>query len=380
MNLNSDLNEATVQQQTMSNVESIFNETSGNGLADQLNALFTAFQTLAQSPEDLGIRQTVMQAGQQVATTFNVLNNKLQNIKYQVGQQISSEVGEINQLASTIANINSQILANGGAKNASPDLQDQMGTTVSKLSNLINVKITTDPTGITNVVAAGSVLVAAGTSYKLKADQTSDVVTIGMEDSSQSATVTSGEIAGLLDSYNNQITPFSDQLDNIANTLIQTVNAFHSTGYTLSTNGSPAQTGKEFFGGNSAGSIQLSNDIISNLNNIAASSSGDPGNGDNATAIANVLNAPVTSEGQSIVTAYQGLIGKVGIASQEATTSQQSFQLSQNQMQSFQSSISGVSLDEELTNMIQYQHSFEAAAKVVTTTDQMYQTVIGMVS
>jgi len=86
------------------------------------------------------------------------------------------------------------------------------------------------------------------------------------------------------------------------------------------------------------------------------------------------------SDGNSIVNAYQGLIGQVGIGSQQASDSVQTLQISQNQMQSFQSSISGVSLDTELTNMIQYQHSFEAAAKVVTTTDEMYQTLIGMVS
>ncbi len=379
-NVNSDLSQATSQQQSMSDVESIFNDTSGNGLSDQLNSLFTAFQTLAQTPEDAGIRQTVMQAGQQVATTFNTMNNQLKNIQYQVGQEINSDVGEINQLSGTIANINSKILASGGAANASPDLQDQMGSAISQLSSLINVKLTTDPTGITNVTAGGMVVVAAGTSYNLKTTQTSTGISIGREDSSVPATVSSGEISGLLGSYNNQIASFSSQLDGIASTLIQTVNSFNSTGYTLSTNGSPAQTGKVFFVGNSAGSIAVSPDIVSNLNNIAASSTGDPGNGDNATAIANVLNAPVTSNGQSIVTSYQGLIGQVGIASQQASDSVQTLTVSQNQMQSFQSSISGVSLDEELTNMIQYQHSFEAAAKIVTTTDSMYQTLIGMVS
>jgi flagellar hook-associated protein 1 FlgK len=380
MNLNSDLNEATVQQQSMSNVESIFNETSGNGLSDQLNNLFAAFQSLAQNPEDDGIRQTVMQAGQQVATTFNIMNNKLKDIQYQVGQEINSDVGKINQLSSTIANINSKILASGGAANASPDLLDQMDNAISQMSDLVNVKVTTDPTGVTNVTAGGAVIVAAGTAYAFKTNQTSSGITVGRSDSSQSATISSGELSGLLSSFNGNIASFAGQLDNIANALVQTVNAFHSTGYTLSTNGNPAQTGKVFFSGNSAGSIAISSDIVSNLDNIAASSSGDPGDGGNATAIANVLNAPVMSGRQSIVNAYQGLIGQVGIASQQASDSVQTLQISQNQMKSFQNSISGVSLDEELTNMIQYQHSFEAAAKIVTTTDEMYQTIIGMVS
>ena len=93
----------------------------------------------------------------------------------------------------------------------------------------------------------------------------------------------------------------------------------------------------------------------------------------------NVLNAPVMSNGQSIINAYEALVNQVGTDSQTANNNVQTIQLQQNQMQAFQSSISGVSLNQELTNMIQYQHSFEAAAKVITTADAMYQTVIGMV-
>lgn len=380
MGVNSDLNKATIQQQTMSDVENIFNETSGGGLSDQIRSLFAAFQTLSQNPEDIGIRQTVMQSGQQVATTFNILNSKLQNERYQVGQEINADVGKINELASTIAGINSQVVGNAAAYTDAPDLKDQMDNAISQLSNLINVKVTVDPTGVTNVTAGGAVLVAAGTAYSFKMNQTADNITISRADSTQPATVVSGEISGLLDTYNSQISSFSSKLDDIANTLVKTVNSFNSTGYTLATNGNPAQTGKTFFQGNSAGSIQISPDISSNLNNIAASSSGDPGNGDNAAAIANVLNAPVMSNGQSIVSAYEGFVGDVGLAAQRANNSVQTLQIAQNQMKSFQTSISGVSLDEELANMIQYQHSFEAAAKVVTTADSMYQTIIGMVA
>ncbi len=379
--LNSDLSQATINQQTLSSVEGIFNETasSTSGLISQLNAFFNAFQTLSQNPEDTGIRQTVMQTGISVATTFNALNNQLQNAKYQVGQQIQSDVDQINQLASTIASINQQIQANAGTSRNSSDLQDQLNGAVSQLSNLVNVKVVTDPTGVTNVTAGGAVLVAAGNAYQFKMTQTSTGITVGRSDSSIPATISSGEVAGLINSFDNQLPSYSEQLDNIANTLVKTVNSFNSTGYTLATSGSAAQTGKTFFQGTSAGSIQISPDIQASLNNIAASSSGDPGDGGNAAAIANVLNTPVMGNGQSILNAYQALVNQVGTDSQQASTSVQSLQLEQNQMTAYQTSISGVSLDQELTNMIQYQHSFEAAAKVVTTADQMYQTIIGMV-
>jgi flagellar hook-associated protein 1 len=380
--LNSALNQSTADQQTLTSVQGIFNETSTStsGLTAQLNSFFAAFQTLAQNPEDMGIRQTVLQTGVNVATTFNNLNTQLQDAKYQLGQQVNSDVTKINQLATTIAGINQQILANAGSSRNSSDLQDQLNGAVSELSNLVNVNVVTDANGMENVTAGGAVLVAAGNAYQFKMTQTASGITVGRSDSSVPATISSGEIASLVNSYDNVIPSYSSQLDGIANSLVKTINSFNSAGYTLSTNGNPPETGKTFFQGTSAGSIQISPDITSSLNNIAASSSGDPGDGENAAAMANVLNTPVMGNGQSIVNAYEALVNRVGADTQQAGNRVQTLQVEQNQMQAYQTSISGVSLDQELTNMIQYQHSFEAAAKVVTTADSMYQTIIGMVA
>lgn len=378
-NLNSDLSKATIYQQVMTQVESIFNETTGNGLSAQLTALYNAFQTLSQTPEDMGVRQTVMQTGVQVATTFNMLNSKLKNLQYQTGLQISDEIKKVNELTSTIARLNSQILANATAFKDAPDLKDQMDSALDQLSKMINVKVTVDTNGIMNISAGGTVVVAAGTSYALSVKQTSNGIAVYPDGSNQSLTITSGELYGLLDTYNNKISQYLLRLDEIANTLVQTVNSFHSTGYTLSVGGIPPQTGKTFFQGNTAGSIQISPDILMSLKNIAASSNGDPGSGDNASAIANVLNAQVMSDGTSIIKAYEGLVGQVGLDSQNANSNMKMLQVAYNQMNAFRQSTSGVSIDEELANMIQYQHSFEAAAKVVSTVDQMYQSIINMV-
>ncbi len=380
-NLNSDMSQANIDQETLSTVSGIFNETaqSTSGLTSQLNALFSAFQTLSQTPEDMGVRQTVFQAGMNVASTFNTLNSQLQNAKYQVAQQVGSDVNQINQLAGTIASINKEILSNAGTSRNSSDLQDQMNNAVTQLSSLVNVKVVTDANGTMNVSAGGAVLVAAGTAFQFKMTQTDNGITVSRSDSSVPATVLSGELGGLINSYDTQIPSYSQQLDNIASALVKTVNAFNSTGYTLSTNGNPPKTGINFFDGATAGSIEVSQDIATNLNNIAASSSGDPGNGENAAAMGNVLNSPVMPNGQSIIDAYEALVNNVGTDSQKANNNVQTLQVQQNQMQAFQSSISGVSINEELTNMIQYQHSFEAAAKVMTTADSMYKTIIGMV-
>lgn len=381
MNLNSDLSQANANQQTLTTVGGIFDETSTStsGLTAQLNAFFSAMQTLSQSPEDTGLRENVMQAGVNVATTFNSLSSQLQNAKYQVSQQITSDVSQINTLATTIAGINKEIMANAGSSRNSSDLQDQMNDAISQLSSLVNVKVVTDPNGIMNVTAGGAVLVAAGNAYQFKMTQTSNGITVGRSDSSVPATISSGELAGLINSFDTQIPSYSSTLDNIAATFAKTINDFNSSGYTLSSNGNAAQSGGAFFQGTTAGTIQVSQNITSNLDNIAASSSGDPGDGTNAAAMANVLNAPLMSNGQSIVNAYEALVNQVGTDSQNATNTIQTLQVEQNQMQAFQSSISGVSLNQELTNMIQYQHSFEAAAKVITTANSMYETIIGMV-
>jgi flagellar hook-associated protein 1 FlgK len=116
---------------------------------------------------------------------------------------------------------------------------------------------------------------------------------------------------------------------------------------------------------------------ITDPGQIAASSNGDAGDNGNATALANLQNEPVVS-GQTVGDYYSNLINTVGNDVSNATAEQEAVGLVLQQLTNQQASISGVSLDEEATNLVMYQRAYEAAARVISTIDQLTSTTINM--
>ena len=111
---------------------------------------------------------------------------------------------------------------------------------------------------------------------------------------------------------------------------------------------------------------------LTNPDQVAASSDGTQGDNGNATALANLQNAPIVS-GQTAGDYYSNLIDQVGNDVSNATSEQEAVGLVLQQLTNQQQSISGVSLDEEATNLITYQQAYEAAARVISTVDELNQ-------
>jgi len=172
-----------------------------------------------------------------------------------------------------------------------------------------------------------------------------------------------------------------EKLDTLAAGFIEEVNRIHSAGQGLATGDPPTpSTGINFFTGNSASTINISSEILNDISKIAASNDGTPGNGDVALAISNIRNTKIFNGGtQTLDDYYTGIIKNMAIDIETAQNSRHSNQLLKEQIQNQRESESGVSLDEEMTNLIKYQRSFEAAAKVVQVVDQMMETVVNMI-
>ncbi|MDH3252678.1 MAG: hypothetical protein OEM41_07785, partial [Ignavibacteria bacterium] len=190
--------------------------------------------------------------------------------------------------------------------------------------------------------------------------------------------VNGGELSGVLQTFNVTLPGQQARLDEIASTLISRINQIHSAGYGI---GTPPTTGNNFFTGSDAGTIAVNPVIAANISAIAAS--GDPNQpGDNsvALALAGVETEKLFNGGTvSIMQHYSGLVSGIGSSIVEATSTITSQDLILGQLDNQRLSVSGVSLDEEMTNMIKYQRAFEAAARTVNTVNEMFQTIINMV-
>jgi flagellar hook-associated protein 1 FlgK len=248
---------------------------------------------------------------------------------------------------------------------------------IDQLSKIANISTVELEDGSATIFMAGNSLVERVNTVTLGITFHSSpygvVLDVSYGRSGQTLNFTDGELRGLIDLRDKVIPQYLENLDSLASTLIERVNSQHSAGYGLD----GSTTGLDFFSGSDALNIGLATIIEEDVSLIAASTDGSPGNGSNALAISNLAHQ-LTMNGNSATFGdfYQSLMGNLGILSQEASQNYTNNNLLLSQLENHRQSVSGVSLDEEMTNMINYQHSFEAAARIISTVDEMMNTII----
>jgi flagellar hook-associated protein 1 FlgK len=165
-----------------------------------------------------------------------------------------------------------------------------------------------------------------------------------------------------------------DKLDTLAATIINEVNNIHLTGYGLD-----GVNGRYFFDPNftSASDIRMNTQLSLAPEKIGASGSGEEGDGSVALAIQSLRNERLMIGNTTTVNDfYNSIIGTLGVETHQAMSLTENYELSLQQVKNARESVQGVSLDEEMTNMIKYQHAYDAAARVITTMDEALDVVI----
>jgi flagellar hook-associated protein 1 FlgK len=183
-----------------------------------------------------------------------------------------------------------------------------------------------------------------------------------------------GELKGLLDARDEMVPRYLEELGQIARTLVEQVNGIHRNGFGLD-----GSTGANFFDPRflDADSIRVNQDLINAPEKIAASQGGEVGDGSMALAIQNLRNSRVMVSGTtSINDYYDSLVGSLGVESHQAMSYVENYSLLVQEIENSRQSVQGVSLDEEMANMIKFQHAYDAAARVITTMDEALDVVI----
>ncbi|RMF63548.1 MAG: hypothetical protein D6743_10585, partial [Calditrichaeota bacterium] len=252
---------------------------------------------------------------------------------------------------------------------------------IDQLSELVDVRTTENEFGAVSVAVGGRFLVVETGVQKL-ALATQSASDLGpkvvFENGGQVADISNGTIKGLLDVRDENVTAYIDQLNQLAVAVTEQVNSLHRTGYNLS-----GTTGINFFDPNvsGAGDFAVSPEILNDVNLVAASdASGEAGNNNVALAIANLQDSKVMNDGTfTFNDFYNSLLSTVGAQTQEASFLKDSFSLTVQKLEFTRDSISGVSLDEEMTNLIEAQQAYTAATRVIATVEEMAQSVLNMV-
>jgi flagellar hook-associated protein 1 FlgK len=349
---------------------------SNNDIGTQISNFFSSLNQLSTDPTNLALRQGVLTAAGNMATAFNNTANDLSQQRSSLDLKVSQDVDQVNVLTGQIATLNTQISQLEAVHQDASAFVDQRDVLIGQLSNLIDVSAIQSDNGLTLTTSNGTALVVGGQNLALSTQTNA----AGMQDiysqgSDITAKLTSGELAGLIEVRDQKIPTLLSNLDTLAAGLANSLNAANQQGFTLvqQANGT-LQAGGNLFAAPPAsgqGAAATMAVAISNPSLIAASSDDTaPGSNGNIAALAGVQDQTIAG-GQTPTDYYSNIVFGVGNDVANGSAELNSSKLILNQLQDQRGSISGVSLDEEAANMVQYQRAFDAAAQVVTTINDM---------
>jgi len=362
-------------------VEDIFNEPSEYGLNQSLADFFNSFQDLSSEPESSAAKTVVRQKASVLANNFNRIHGKLSEYQQQLNIELTGAVAEVNDLTSKIANLNKKIVSAEVGGHMDSEIRDQRDLLIDQLTELVDVRVSKNQNGTLSLSVAGMELVADSLSQKLSLKTESANESgpkLVMENGNGEIKLTNGKIKAILDIRDINIENYKNQLDDFAVNFTQAVNDAHSAGYNLNN-----VTGTNLFEASATGAIDfaVSSEVMNDANLIATSDSmNEPGNNAAALSIIALQDSLTMDNGQQTFSSfYNSLIATLGSQTQEANFLGESYGMTVEKLEFSRQAVSGVSLDEEMTMMIEAQQAYAAAAKVITNVDEMAQTILNMV-
>jgi flagellar hook-associated protein 1 len=370
------------QKQALEKVELMFDESGGNGLGTALDDFFNAWQDLSNNPSGVAERTSLVSAGQYLASTFNETYNNLSSLREDIDTHVVNVVSDVNDMAARIAELNrkvTQVEVNGYNANDYRDERDQL---VRDLSEQIDIQSFEDDDGNINVmVGNGKPLVDGVNTWQLTTADNSGVQDVMWQASDGTtvditAQIPSGELKGWIESRDTLISDYMTQLDTLADGIRTGVNGLHTTGFDL--NGA---AGVDFFTGTGAVDLAVNTSIVADSDLIAAAGAGEglPGGNSIAIAIGDLQSTATMTGGSTYSEYYSALVGKVGADVQTANFNYSHQNTMVQNLDNYRQEVSGVSLDEEMVNLVQFQQAYNAAAKLITTADDMMDTLMSMV-
>ena len=356
-------------------VEDLFSEPSDLGLSNLMTTFFSSFDELAVTPNSLPLRTNVLNAANNLSAKVTSINHSLTELKGDIKQEFQQKVNQVNSLLKQIHQINYEQFSN--AYNGVPvnDLLDQRDALVDQLSKLVNITVVYDNTNSAVISIGGALAVDRMHSADFVAEENNGKLNLRVKDGSYPIVLTGGELNALSNVYSKKIPSYQEKLDSVINKLVEAVNAEHVQGYTIT---DPQETGLNFFEGYVNGELILNSEILNDPNKIAISLDGTEGNGEIALRIAQLTDAKILN-GNTLQEGYSSLINDIGNDGMLQNNYTDANQIVLDELGQLKSSQSGVSVDEEMTNVLKFQRTYEASAKLISIADDMLRTILEMV-
>lgn len=357
--------------QALSPIQSLFQEPSSSGLQEGMNQFFASWQTLSNAPQNQASQESVIQQGANLAGQFNTMATNITNEMANLTQTAKNQVSQVNTLTTEIAQLNIKIATVTSGGGSANDLLNQRGTLLDQLSSITNITYTLTPNQEVNVYLGSHALVVNGTHYQVGLQQTATTPSnypanaplpyqLTWQSSSGTTPIAlsgmnGGALFGTLSALGNNLPAYLGQLNQVAATLANKVNA-------------ASLVAGGFFNtvtsGNGASAIQ----VAKGLSPSALVSTTNPGNGSAALAVSQL--------GSTIDPLYTALVGQVGVDGQNATNQSQTAKSTLASLKNARQSASGVDINQQSALLIQEQQSYTAAATMVSVEQSTMQTLM----
>ncbi|MCP3740172.1 flagellar hook-associated protein FlgK [Rossellomorea sp. BNER] len=422
----------------MEKMEEVMNEPSDSGLSKSMDMFWQSLQDLAVNPTNPGARSVVRERGIAVTKTFSYLSNSLKGIQEDLKNELSVTEKQVNSLLNQIHKLNNQIADVEPHGYLPNDLYDERDRLIDELSGIVDIQVSYESNGGSSLdIAEGraSIFLSYGegsrasqlvgkngvNEMKVQYHEEEGLVSgikVGKQEVDYTDFGSQGKLRGLVDSFGyvkqnpvdgtytveGSYPNMLKELDNIAYEFVKAFNEQHKQGVTLTemtTEGFDPENLPDPYTPNTpnffidqstadgslgdkkgfAGRIDISDEIKESTDNIASASAANPtaGNASNILALADVIDKkelPLGDYDATFKGHYESVIGQMAVESQEAVRLAKNSAVLTNAVETRRMSVSGVSLDEEMTNMIKFQHAYNASARMITLQDELLDKII----
>jgi len=365
-----------MRRETSISAESIFMEPDDYGINKSLGEFFDTWQELSSSPEEAAVRSGLRENAVSLTASVEDVYERLEDMRLDKLDELDMRVGEANRVIDEIGELNDKLRFVDALDKDSNEMLDKLDLAIEELSELIDIQVYRKSSGAVDIFAGGQLIVQEDRAFHMELETAGEEGVEVVNHRGKALNLTAGRITGLTDAVNKDLPHIQEELDKVVEALVEEVNGLHREGFGLD----KQEGGIDFFetipedATSAALNFRVSQDILDDSSKIAASAEpGEPGNGEIALKIGQLRD--YREEGRldsvSIEEYYRGLITSMGVEAQESERMAEAFGRTKDEFEELKSSASGVNMDEEMLKMTEYQHAWNAAARYLSTVDEM---------
>ncbi|MBK8231851.1 MAG: flagellar hook-associated protein FlgK [Candidatus Eisenbacteria bacterium] len=363
----------SARAESLLRVEGVINEPGENGLSELMNQFWNSWLDLSNQPEDLATRAVVVQKSDALIEGFRRQDDRIDAILEGSDRELEQLVERINTRLEELGELNGQIGTGSLQDGSYADLEDRRDLLIDELAELAGASHLVRADGQT-VVRIGGRTVVQGSAVDLLASQR-----FSAENKVHSRVVfaldngephnLSGRLGGLTEVREEVIPEFRQKLETLSLKLVESVNRLHAAG--------PSRT--PIFSGGKIADFEVNETIMNDPNKVNAGSSGDSGDNDIALAIAALRDARMLANSTSTPSEYySSAVSSLGAITQQAGLVAEGQTNAVQSLEAQRQSAIGVNLDEELAQLVESQRAYQAAARLFSVFDGLYDTLLQM--